>query len=225
VGGFPGGMGGGGAVDLNQVLNQMFGGGMGGGMGGGGGHGPPMAVQPVECTLEELYSGANRTVRHNGKPFRLAIQPGWKPGTKLKFEDDRIAFEVTQADHAVFTRRVNDLHCSVFPSLTGLVRGETQEIKTLDGRRLRVPFAPFALRAVVRGEGMPYKEADVSGARIMCKGELVVHLFADLGEATAQIQSWLRVVMMVAVLWLFLMNPMMGVMLFMGYQALRNNMG
>ena len=100
VGGFPGGMGGmggGGAVDLNQVLNQMFGGGMGGGMGGGGGGGgggPPMALKHVECTLEELYSGANRTVRHNGKPFRLTIQAGWKPGTKLKFEEDRIAFEV-----------------------------------------------------------------------------------------------------------------------------------
>lgn len=184
-----------------------------------------MALKHVECTLEELYSGANRTVRHNGKPFRLTIQAGWKPGTKLKFEEDRIAFEVTEAEHAVFTRRTNDLHCAVFPSLTGLLRGETQDVKTLDGRRLRVPFAPFALRAVVRGEGMPYKETDVSGARIMAKGELVVHLFADLGEATAQAKSWLRVLMMVAVLWLFLMNPTMAIMLFLGFQALRNNMG
>ena len=93
VGGFPGGMGGGAAgVDLNELLSQMMGGGAGGagrgGGGGGRGRARPMTLQRVECTLEELYSGATKRETANNKRFSLTIQPGWKAGTKLNFEDD-----------------------------------------------------------------------------------------------------------------------------------------
>ena len=55
-------------------------------------------------------------MRHNSKPFTLHIQPGWKAGTKLKFEDDGVAFEVTQAEHQTFSRRGNDLHIATLPA-------------------------------------------------------------------------------------------------------------
>ena len=89
VSGFGPGMAGG-AVDINEIFGQMFGGGGGGGGRGGGGQ-RMMTLRKVEVSLEELYAGGTRTERHNGKPFTLRIQPGWKAGTKLKFEDDGVS--------------------------------------------------------------------------------------------------------------------------------------
>ena len=227
VGGMPGGMGG---ADLNDILGQMFGGQMGGGAGGARGAGGqpqrPMAVQKVACSLEELYSGGTRTVQHNGKSFNLSIQPGWKPGTKATYADDRVVFEIAQAEHHVFTRQGNDLHCSVFPTgILSIFRGDVQEIKTLDNRTVRARFAPFDIRATVAGEGMPYKrEADATGRRAPARGALVVHLFFNVADVMEQAKAWGSVGMMVVMFYLFLQNPTMAIMLFFGFNTLRQRM-
>ena len=152
---------------------------------------------------------------------------GWKAGTKLKFEEDRIAFEIAQSEHAVFTRSGNDLHCVVLPAgVLSVVRGDEVRVKTLDNRHVRATFAPFALRATVFGEGFPYKrEADATGRRTPDKGVLVVHLFFNWAELLDQSKAWGRIALYVAGLWLFLTNPTLVLMLFFGMNAVRQRAG
>lgn len=247
-GGMPGGvhvnMGG---VDLNDVLGGLFGGGGFGGPGGGGGRRQaPMAMKPVVCSLEELYSGGRRTAEHNGRRFTLDIQPGWKAGTKLTFEDARVVFQVEQEDHAVFTRCGNDLSVVCLPaSAFGVLSGFSQEVRTLDNRRVRVRFERLSLWTTLRGEGMPYKEADVTGRRVQrkgarpslalsplshrlslsplsapCVGDLIVYLFVNWPELAGSAKSWGRTLMYILGVYLFLTNSALCMMLLLGYQML-----
>ena len=206
---------GGAGVDLNDLLGGLFGGGvhMGGGGRGGGGGMRPMAIQKVECTLEELYRGGTKRARHNGKAYELPIQPGYKPGTKIKFDADGIAFELSQAEHATFSRIGNDLHCTVFPSsLLFLFSGETQQLRTLDGRIVEAAFPAFSFTAVIPREGMAFRTTDATGSRTSGKGDLVVHMLANFHDLMAQAQSWARIGLMIAAFWLLLNYPSMAMM-------------
>ena len=224
-----GGMGGGGAgVDLNEVLGQMFGaagmGGMPGGGGGGGGGGAgggrqqaPMPVRKLELTLEELYNGTTKTERHNNHPYTIKVPPsGWKAGTRIKFDETsgyenskRVCFEVAEAEHPIFTRDGADLHVSVLPaSPLALLREEAYEVRQLDGRSVRVTFAPFAFKALVPREGMPAKAG---------KGDLIVHLFLNWPALIVQAKGWATTLMYVAMFYLFLQSPTMALGLFMAY--------
>ena len=155
-------------------------------------------------------------MRINSKSYTIDIRPGWKPGTKIKYDEDGVVFEVTQTEHAAFTRVDNDLHCTVFPtSPFGLFSGFTQEVRSLDGRSIRVSFGPFVFKAIVPDEGMPRRGA--SG-----KGDMVVHLFANWIDVYKQAIGYARVLMYVVGLWLFLNNPTLAIMAFFGYQAMVN---
>jgi DnaJ-class molecular chaperone len=82
----PGGMGGGGvqAVGLSELISGLFGGGAAGGATGGarsagdGSASSRVVVQPIELSLEELYTGGNKTARHGGKNFVIEVRKGWK---------------------------------------------------------------------------------------------------------------------------------------------------
>ena len=114
-------------------------------------------------------------MKHNGATIPLQVRPGWKAGTKVTYEEHGVCFQIAQAEHSVFTRTGNDLSCAVFPtSPLSLLRGEAQELRTLDGRSITVNFGAGAFRAVVQGEGMPYKD---NGMRR--KGELTVYWLAN----------------------------------------------
>ena len=160
-------------------------------------------------------------MRHNGQPFQLPIQPGWKAGTKVKFEDQRIAFEIADIEHETFSRVGNDLHCTVFPSTPwAFFTGDTQQVATLDRRRINATFAPFALSCTVRREGMPFKSTDATGSRTADKGDLVVHLLLNWSAALQQAQGWGRIAAYIAVFYLLLQNPMLAMMMFFGYRAM-----
>ena len=149
-GGMPGGMGG--AQFMHSGPGGM--GGMPGGMGGGGmpggfaprgfargSAGAPGAVTkgaavelPLNCTLEELFSGATKTrkltrrvrdpasggVRELSEMLTVKLKPGWKAGTRITFEskgDDitpgqapsDIIFTIAEKPHAAFRREGPDL--------------------------------------------------------------------------------------------------------------------
>ena len=204
VGGMPGG------VDINQLFGQMF-------ANAGGAGRERVVVRPVECTLEELYSGTTKELKHNGATIRLQVLPGWKAGTKATYEDHGVCFQIAQAEHGVFTRAGNDLSCAVFPtSPLSLLRGEEHELRTLDGRTISVSFGAGAFRAVVPGEGMPYKD---NGMRR--KGDLIVYWLANWETLASQSKAWGRVIAMVAGLYLFLTNMQLCIMLYVGYNVLR----
>ena len=194
---------------------------MPGGMAGGRAQ-RPMHLSEVECTLEELYRGGNKTVKHRGKPFQLPIQPGWKAGTKIKFEDDGVAFSIKEAEHETFTRQGNDLHCTVFPSSPwSLFTGDTQQVATLDGRRVTANFASMAFTCVVQREGMPFRSKDATGQLSTGKGNLVVHLLCNWGNLLQQAQGWGRILIYILGFWLVLNNPSIAIMLVMGYNAMQ----
>ena len=224
-GGMPGGMGGGmpGGIDINDILNQMMGGGMGGGGGGGGGGGAAqMRVVPLECTLEELYTGANKAPTHQGRTYNIAVQPGWKAGTKIRFDDAGVAFEVRQAEHATFRRVGNDLHCTVFPtSVLHVLTGGNVTLHHLDHTRLTAAFAPFGMTATLAEQGMPYKEKPPGGGSggARRRGALVVHLFFDPSEAYDTLAGYGRIALYVLALYLFLSYPSYAIMLLFAYRA------
>jgi len=199
-------------------------GGRGAGMGGrGGGDGRPMQLRPVACSLEELYNGATKTETANNKRFTLRIQPGWKAGTKLSFEDDRVAFEVTEQEHAFFVRQGNDLACIASPGPLGILTGSEHEIRTLDGRRVSVTLAPFTLATTIEKEGMPYRETDALGQRVLRKGRLVVYLYFNWSELRSTIASWVRTLMYIGGAYLFLTNMSAFFMLLMLYSFIRGH--
>ena len=186
----------------------MAGGPAGGGAGGGG----RITLKHVELTLEELYRGTTKVEKLGGKSYTLQIQRGWKAGTKLKFDNDRTVFEVREQTHATFARVGNDLHISVFPSSPlSFVRGEELEVRALDERRVRVRIPAFSLSVTVAGEGMPHKAGP---------GDLVVHWLANKADVMGQVRQWGTILMGLLMLWLFLTNPTLAIMIFFGFNAI-----
>jgi DnaJ-class molecular chaperone len=79
------GMGGGAqTADLNELLSGLFGGRAAGGAhgggrpAGGGSDSSRVVVQPLEFSLEELYTGGSKTARYGGKNFHIDVRKGWK---------------------------------------------------------------------------------------------------------------------------------------------------
>lgn len=181
-----GGAGGGGFEDL-------FGGGGVGFGGHGGGFGQqqyqqqpaqkdPDVAHSLRCTLEELYAGATKRVKltrtvvdcASGRPagkeevLSIEVKPGWKAGTKVRFEgkgDERagaragdIVFVIEEKPHDRFKREGNNLVHVAKVSLADALCGPTVEVETLDRRKLQVSVSGVATPTatkVVKGEGMP----------------------------------------------------------------------
>lgn len=183
-----GGGGGGGFEDL-------FGGGGGGGFGGHGGFGQqqhqhqqqparkdPDVSHALRCSLEELYAGATKRVKltrtvvdhASGRPMgkeevlTIDVKPGWKAGTKVRFEgkgDERagaragdIVFVIEEKPHDRFRREGNNLVHTAKVNLADALCGPTVEVETLDKRKLSVSVSGVATPTatkVVKGEGMP----------------------------------------------------------------------
>jgi DnaJ-class molecular chaperone len=128
----------------------------------------------------------------------------------------------------------------------GFVRGDSYEVRTLDGRRVSVALAPFAFRNVVSGEGMPYRD---NGMRR--KGDLTVHLctrapstwclqcpsqswrltwvvlscvlaVANWADVVSSMQSWATVGMYLGGLYLFLTNSTLFIFLGFILMSLRS---
>ncbi|GIL90021.1 hypothetical protein Vretifemale_17744, partial [Volvox reticuliferus] len=99
--------------------------------------------------------------------FRVAVQPGWREGTKVTFpgKGDELpcgsrgdmVLVVVQAAHSRYERRGNDLHIKVVVPLVDALTGGDTAITTLDGRTLVLKLGPTCLQPsserVVRGEG------------------------------------------------------------------------
>jgi len=103
----------------------------------------------------------------------------------------------------------------------GVLTGSEHDIRTLDGRRLSVRLPPFTLAQTVVKEGMPFRETDAVGQRVVRRGDLVVYLYVNWSEARGSIASWARTLMYIGGVYLFLTNTSAFMMLFMLYSFLR----
>jgi curved DNA-binding protein len=125
--------------------------------------------QPVEITLEEAALGTQRVLESDGERITVKIPPGVKTGSKVRVATKggsgtdggppgNLYLKVTVAEHRVFERQGNDLHCEVPIDLYAAVLGGEAEVPTLDGTvRLRIPAGTHGGRTFrLNGKGMPH---------------------------------------------------------------------
>jgi len=196
---------GGGGPGLHRMF-RGFGGGRGmtmnmGGMDGFAGDdddmsqqasgGPPPMEFTFACSLEELATGCvkkfnvTRTMldgRENKKLFEINVEPGWKKGTKIRFERDGgvvsghhgqladLVFILDEKPHPRFVRAGADLRYKATIGLRDALLGTTLSVPTLDGRTLSVPLqGPSSSGRLVRvgGEGLLDRKSKTKGSLIV----------------------------------------------------------
>lgn len=124
--------------------------------------------------LETLYKGGNKklkvTIPETGHSeiLEVTVLPGYKSGTRITMNSSkhRIVVTLSEKPHHRFTRRDNDLYCSVKKA------DKPKFVATLDNRKLPLSSRSDEDRVIFRGEGMPIRQG---GAEIG-KGDLIVEL-------------------------------------------------
>ena len=152
----------------------------------------PDFEQPVRCTLEELFSGCTkkykveRTLQSgmlDKKQFEVNVQPGWKSGTKVRYEQEGgyisgynkpcdLVFIVEEKPHARFKRQGDDLTYTAVISLTEALIGTTIKISDLEGKDVSVPVQGVVQGGIVLrvpGHGM-------MSSKSKRRGDLLVEL-------------------------------------------------
>ena len=201
AGGATGATSGGGGPGIHRMFS-MFGGGMPGmggmggmdddgmpmgGMGGGMRGKPPDVTYAFACTLEEIATGTKKKFKvgrklpdgsSDSKLFELDVLPGYKAGTKIRFENDAgvvtgypgksadMVFVMEEKPHPRFVRRESDLVYKARISLGEALLGTIVNVQTLDGRALQVPVTGVSSEGrVVRvaGEGLPDRKTKQNG--------------------------------------------------------------
>jgi len=155
----------------------------------------PDITRPLKVSLEDIYGGTTKRLKiarrrvdgsHEEKVVEIAVQPGWKEGTKVRFaragnenpdgSSPDLVFVVEDKPHARFSRSGNDLIARVeVPLVEALTNesGSKKQLEHLDGRRLQVQLPPGVVKpgqeTRIPGEGMPTRGKGARG-----KGDLLV---------------------------------------------------
>jgi DnaJ homolog subfamily B member 4 len=152
-------------------------------------------TRPLKLSLEDIYGGTTKHLkvsrrRLDGsteeKVLEIAVQPGWKEGTKVRFpragnenpdgSSPDLVFVVEDKQHVRFSRSGNDLIARVeIPLVEALTNesGSKKQLEHLDGRKLQVQVPPGVVKpgqeTKIAGEGMPTRGKGATG-----KGDLLV---------------------------------------------------
>lgn len=149
----------------------------------------------LSLTLEEVFRGCVKKMKvtrnvtssdgrsqcREQKVLTINVKPGWKAGTKIRFEreGDRlpgrvpadIVFVVRDKPHELFKRNGADVHYVAKISLTDSLRGLEVNVPTLTGGvvplNLKGPIYPSATKRI-RNEGLPHPKDPTK------RGDLVV---------------------------------------------------
>lgn len=149
--------------------------------GSGGAPGATAPETPVEIRLEEVLSGAVRTLRSaSGASFRVRIPAGVTDGTRLRVPtgDGPATIRVRVADHPRFRRRGDDLEVEVPVSFGEAALGGEIEVPTLEGPvRVRLPAGTAGRSGLrLRGRGLPRTGSAPVGAGNPERGDLVAQI-------------------------------------------------
>jgi DnaJ family protein B protein 4 len=181
---------------------------MPGGMGDGGGarytrtqsqpapkSSPSEITRPLKLSLEDIYGGTTKHMKvsrrrvdgsSEEKVLEIAVQPGWKEGTKIRFpragnetsngSSPDLVFVVEDKPHPRFTRSGHDLIAKLeIPLVEALTNegGSKKQLEHLDGRKLQVQVPPGVVKpgqeTRIVGQGMPIRGKGATG-----KGDLLV---------------------------------------------------
>lgn len=150
---------------------------------------PRSVKRSLPVSLDDLYTGTtkrlkvSRTIYNkqgrtvpSDKVLTVNVLPGWKSGTKIRFQDEGdqfpngerqdIEFEIKEKPHPVFTRKGCNLYTTMTISLLEALTGFRKEIKRLDGSSLIVQEPESSItqsgqEKIIIGEGMPnYKSGE-----------------------------------------------------------------
>ncbi len=176
-------------ADFADIFETLFGGRGGRGGGGGGGAGGfntrmegQDVEQPVELTLEEAFTGTQRTLQFanpNGSPRTLTVKvpPGADTGTRVRVPSEGapglnggprgdLYLVVKLQPHRRFERKGDDLTVTVETSLYSLLLGGQIAVPTLTGKTitLNIPEQTQNGRTFrLTGQGMPAMRAERRG--------------------------------------------------------------
>ncbi|XP_029107125.1 dnaJ homolog subfamily B member 13 [Scleropages formosus] len=142
----------------------------------------PAIERDLHLALEDLFYGctkkmkiSRRIMNEDGhtssikdKILSIDVKPGWRQGTRIKFEKEGdqgpncipadIVFIVQEKAHPWFSRQQDDLIYTSHIDLEKALTGFSIEVETLDGRLVNVPVNDIVhpkYTKVVPGEGMP----------------------------------------------------------------------
>lgn len=194
---------GGGGAGLHRVFR-----GFGGPDGFATGFGTPQSspsyeVPPVEytfsCTLEEIFTGCTKKFNvsrampsgNDKKQFEVAVLPGYKKGTKVRFEREGgrvenyppnvladLVFILDERPHPRFERRNADLYTTLHINLKQALLGSTVSVKGINGQTFSLPLngvSKNGRKLRVGGEGMPDRKTNR-------RGDLYVTIEVDMPE-------------------------------------------
>jgi len=152
-------------VDPFEVFNSFF--------GGGGFRQSRMKRYSMHLDFMEAALGTQKTITVDGKKQKIKIPAGVDDGTRIKFGDFYVTFDVGTDQY--FKRQGADLFVDVVLPVSALMLGATINVKTLTGEIKMKVRAGTGSHTMLRlsGEGLPH--LDRPG-----KGSLYVRLIANI---------------------------------------------
>ena len=133
----------------------------------------PVTEHDLGFSLEDLFNGGSRYVNVSGNNIEIKVSPGFKDGTKIKYDNYGVHFVVKEKKHPVYTRDNNDLKTTVNITYQEAKNGIDKNIKFLDGKHLnikcqKIPNSAYEHKIV--GKGMPIRKS----GKIIGSGDLYV---------------------------------------------------
>ncbi|KAI8579165.1 hypothetical protein K450DRAFT_243076 [Umbelopsis ramanniana AG] len=156
---------------------------------------PPAIKRPLPISLEDLYTGTTKRLKvtrkirdgatgravTTDKILTINVKAGWKAGTKIRFpgegdeldngETQDIEFIVEEKPHPIFKREGDNLTMAVQLTLVEALTGFVKQIKTLDGRTLKINNTSNVIQpgqeSRVSNEGMPNSKTGKKGDLII----------------------------------------------------------
>jgi len=139
-------------------------------------------VHKIHCSLEDLYTGKSKKMKITkriqdsktnyittvSKILTIDIKPGWKEGTKIRFNGegdefngrpaDNIVFIIVENPHERFIRDGDDLKYNISLSFTESFCGYSRTIEGIDGKSLNINMDTLVLPKHIHAlsnNGMP----------------------------------------------------------------------
>eukprot|EP00796_Vickermania_ingenoplastis_P006688 gene6688-4786_t len=178
----------------------------------GDGFGTPQQSPPGEapsmefafqCTLEEIFTGCTKKFKvtrnmpsgSSAKEFEVNVLPGYKKGTKIRFDREGgmvdgyppnaladLVFVLDEKDHPRFKRNGADLTTTVHIPLKQALLGTDISVKGIDGKDLTIPLKGVSKngrKLRVAGSGMPDRKTKG-------RGDLYVVIEVDMPERISE---------------------------------------
>jgi DnaJ-class molecular chaperone len=163
----------GGADPFSDIFESFF-----------GGAGRRQSITQYSLTIEfdEAVHGAEKTLVHQGKQYKIKIPAGAQDGTTIRYEGFQVSFRVKPSK--VFEREGQDLYVNAKASISTLLLGGEIDIPTLDGDltiKIRPETEPGTMLRL-SGKGARYINSNH-------KGDLYIRIGVDMPKKLTREQK------------------------------------